>query len=232
MDKVVALIRSASGTAEEADRAALWPALVEAAAEAAAALPDLTGLVVSRVVTPLTDGDPTLAIVEAWADRVDDVDLLERLLPPALRASNGLDVTAAHCTEIVFRAVTDYAQPGSAWSVKLAGTALRRDDFDPDAFFEYWTHTHAPIGGSVPGIGGYVVSRVHDGRLGEEAADALIEQWYENEQTFQDAQTGEAAQAAWADVANYAKTTGTAFWLLTEHVVVQPPATGPGTLEV
>ena len=132
----------------------------------------------------------------------------------------------------MFRRVQDFARDGSPWAIKLAGTAFRRDDFEPDAFFEYWTNVHAPIGGHLPGIGGYTVSRALSGRLGEEAADAIIEQWYPDEQAFNDAQGTEMAQAAWNDVGNYAKTTGTAFWLLTETVVVEPPATGPGTLEV
>ena len=36
-------------------------------------------------------------------------------------------------------------------------------------------------------------------------------------------------QAAWADVANYAKPTGT-FWVAKEHVYIPPPITGPGSL--
>ena len=36
-------------------------------------------------------------------------------------------------------------------------------------------------------------------------------------------------QAAWADVANYAKLSGT-FWVAKEHVYIPPPITGPGSL--
>jgi hypothetical protein len=35
--------------------------------------------------------------------------------------------------------------------------------------------------------------------------------------------------AAWEDVPNYAKTTGT-FWVTREHVYIPPPVVGPGTL--
>ena len=76
------------------------------------------------------------------------------------------------------------------------------------------------------------VSRVRSGCIGEECADAIIEQWYVDEQAFNDAQSTEPAQAAWNDVGNYAKTEGTAFWLMRETVLIEPPATGPGTLEV
>ena len=36
-------------------------------------------------------------------------------------------------------------------------------------------------------------------------------------------------EAAWADVANYAKLTGT-FWVAREHVYMPQPITGPGAL--
>lgn len=232
MSKLVALVRTASGSATEADRAAVWPDLEEAARGCAAEHPELAGLVLSRVVTPFTEGDPTVALIAVWGQTLSPDQLLERLVPTALRDEAGLEVTGATCSELVFRQVRDFAREGSPWSIKLAGTALRRDDFEPDAFFDYWTNVHAPIGGHVPGIGGYVVSRALSGSLGEESADAIIEQWYTDEQAFQDAQGTEVAQAAWNDVGNYAKTTGTAFWLLTETVVIEPPASGPGTLEV
>ena len=35
--------------------------------------------------------------------------------------------------------------------------------------------------------------------------------------------------AAWDDVLNYAKPTGT-FWIVKEHVYIPPPITGPGSL--
>jgi uncharacterized protein (TIGR02118 family) len=230
MTKIVALVRSASGSAQQ-QREDLWPEL-DARARALATHHDLTGLVLSRVVKPFDDGDPLVALVTVWGDELDLEGVTDTLAPAQWQADVGLSVTAAACSEIVFRRVADFAREGSAWEIKLAGTAFRRDDFEPDAFFEYWTHVHAPIGGNVPGVGGYVVSRALEGRLGEEAADALIEQWYRDEQAFNDAQSSEIAQAAWNDVGNYAKTTGTAFWLLTEEVIIEPPATGPGTLEV
>lgn len=233
MDKVLALVRSTGGAAAAADREPLWAELVANAERVAGTASPPTGLVLSKVLKPLADGDPLVALIEVWgvpdgADR----SVVAHVVPDSMRATAGLAVSVARCTEIVFKRVHDYARPGSRWSVKLSGTAFRRDDFDPDAFFEYWTTTHAPIGGSVPGVGGYTVSRAVQGQIGEESADALISQWYESEQAFTDAQSTEQAQAAWNDVGNYAMTTGTAFWLLTEHVVVAPPATGPGTLEV
>ncbi|HQJ34821.1 MAG TPA: EthD family reductase [Rhodoglobus sp.] len=231
MSKIVALVRSESGIATEADRAAAWPLIEQTARTAAADRAALTGLVLSRVVKPFVDEDPTIALVAAWGDDLDAEDLLQQLLPQQFRADAHLTVHGATCSEIVFRRVQDFARDGSTWTIKLAGTAFRRDDFEPDAFFDYWTNVHAPIGGHLPGLGGYTVSRALTGSLGEESADAIIEQWYPDEQAFQDAQGTEMAQAAWNDVGNYAKTTGTAFWLLTETVIIEPPTTGPGTLE-
>ena len=231
MEKVIAIVRSALGTTQQSDREAVWREIEAGARALAATEPGLSGLVVSRVVKPFVDGDPLVALVEVWDESPDAEALIERAVPLPLRESAGVTVTTAVCSELVFKRVLDFAREGSPWTIKLAGTAFRRDDFEPEAFFEYWTNTHAPIGGHVPGIGGYTVSRAVSGRLGEEAADAIIEQWYIDEQAFDDAQSSEQAQAAWRDVGNYAKTTGTAFWLLTESVIVEPPATGPGTLE-
>lgn len=231
MNKVVALVRSSTGSATQEWRDAVWPH-VEAAAQALTTVePAVTGLVVSRVVKPFADNDPLMALIEVWGDGVG-AELTGQTITLGLRDTENLNVTAATCSEIVFKEVRDFARDGSPWSIKLAGTAFRREDFEPDAFFDYWTNVHAPIGGSVPGVGGYVVSRAHEGQLGEESADALIAQWYVDEQAFNDAQSTEPAQAAWKDVGNYAMTTGTAFWLMTESVIIEPPVTGPGILEV
>jgi uncharacterized protein (TIGR02118 family) len=231
MDKVIAIVRSASGTIEPSRREALWPEIEAGAVALSASVPHLSGLVVSRVIRPFAEGDPLVALIEVWDDAPDADALIELALPASLRQDAVLTVTTAICSEIVFKRVADYARDGSPWTVKLAGTAFRRDDFELEQFYEYWTNTHAPIGGTVPSLGGYTVSRVKSGQLGEESADALIEQWYVDEQAFDLVQESEQAQAAWNDVGNYAKTTGTAFWLLSESVIVEPPITGPGTLE-
>jgi len=224
--KIVALVRT---SLPEADREAIC-AEIEANAQAADRT-GLTGLILSRVDTAFAEGDPLVAMIEAWGEGIDVDALIAGLVPDRTRQHASLEVTVATCEELIFKRVPDYARPGSPWGIKLAGTAFRRDDFTPDAFFEYWTNTHAPIGGSVPGVGGYTVSRVRGGRIGSEQADAIIEQWYPSAQAFSDAQSTEPAKAAWNDVGNYAKTTGTAFWLMTESVIVEPPLTGPGTLE-
>ena len=228
--KVVALVRT---SAPDADRASIWKAIEESAIKESGRSQDaaLTGLIVSQVRSAFAEGDPLVALIEAWGEGIDADALINRIVPAGLREQADLDVTTASCSELVFKEVRDYARPGSPWQVKLAGTAFRRDDFTPDAFFEYWTNVHAPIGGSVPGVGGYTVSRMRSGRIGTEQADAIIEQWYTSAEAFSDAQSTEPAKAAWNDVGNYAKTTGTAFWLMTESVIIEPPATGPGTLE-
>lgn len=231
MGKVLGVVRSSTGTATPEMRDAVWPLLETAGRECATASNAVRGLVLSRVTKPFAENDPLIALIEVWGDDVG-VELIDDIVPLEVRDAANLNVTAATCSEIVFKEVRDFARDGSPWSIKLAGTAFRRDDFEPDAFFDYWTNVHAPIGGAVPGVGGYVVSRAHDGQLGEESADAIIAQWYVDEQTFNDAQSTEPAQAAWNDVGNYAKTTGTAFWLMTETVIVEPPTSGPGILEV
>jgi uncharacterized protein (TIGR02118 family) len=230
--KLIGIVRAAQGPVEPSARDAASTRIEAAVTSLPDQEPGLQGLVVSRVQRPFADDDPLVALVEVWHDTLDADGVMAKAVPAALREELGLVVTSAACSELVFREVKDFARPGSPWTLKLAGTAFKRDDFTADAFFEYWTNIHAPIGGHLPGIGGYTVSRRVGGRLGEEEADAIIEQWYTDEDAFNASQSTDAAKAAWEDVGNYAKTTGTAFWLLTETVVVAPPATGPGTLGV
>lgn len=114
--------------------------------------------------------------------------------------------------------------------IKLMGTAYRRDDFSPQDFIRYWNEVHAPISGKVPGLRGYVVSEVVDKLTGDLDADAFVELWWDDMESFQRASESPEQAAAWADVGNYAKTTGT-FWVVREHVQIAPQFTAPGRLE-
>ncbi|MSV73539.1 MAG: hypothetical protein F2881_09500, partial [Actinobacteria bacterium] len=140
MDKVIALVRSASGAADQQQRDAVWQEVDAASRSLALTQPGIAGLVVSRVIRPFADADPLLALVEIWAESTDADALLDIIIPAAVRDSRALTVTTATCSVIVLRQVLDYARPDSRWSIKLAGTAMRRADFEPDAFFEYWTN--------------------------------------------------------------------------------------------
>ena len=113
--------------------------------------------------------------------------------------------------------------------IKLIGTAYRRDDFSPEEFMRYWNEVHAPISGQVPGVRGYVVSEVVERVAGSLDADAFVEMWWDDMDAFKRAGESPEQAAAWADVANYAKTTGT-FWVVREHVQIAPPNLGPGRL--
>lgn len=113
--------------------------------------------------------------------------------------------------------------------IKLIGTAYKRDDFSTEEFFRYWNETHAPLAGKVPGVRGYVVTEIIEKLQGPLDADAFVELWYDDLDAFKRAGEGPEQEAAWKDVANYAKTTGT-FWLAREHVQIVPPITGPGRL--
>lgn len=106
--------------------------------------------------------------------------------------------------------------------IMTIGTAFRREDFSREAFFEYWLNVHAPISRQAPGIKGYVVSEVVRKIAGEIEVDAFVQQWFDDEQALADATASRAGQAAWADVGNYAKTTGT-FWVAKQHVIIPPP---------
>jgi len=190
----------------------------------------LRGLVVSEVHKPFDEGSDLVAMVELWRDELaDDQKGWGHILPREV-AGVPIDMWVTH--EHVFKApVERESADGSPDVIKLAGTAFRRDDFTKEAFFDYWRDVHAPISGSVPGVGGYVVCEVDERLAGESAADAVLELWYADEETFN--RTGDAPQqaAAWEDVPRYAKPIGE-FWLMREHILVPPRPTGPGLLEV
>ncbi|MCY4085890.1 MAG: EthD family reductase [Actinomycetia bacterium] len=113
--------------------------------------------------------------------------------------------------------------------IKVIGTAYKRDDFETEDFFNYWRDVHAPISAQCEGLRGYVVSEVKQKLQGELEADAFVEQWWDDEAEFERAAASPAMGEAWADVPNYAKTTGT-FWIAKEHVYIPPPIAGPGSL--
>ena len=121
--------------------------------------------------------------------------------------------------------------------IKLIGTAYKRDDFSTKEFFDYWRDVHAPISATSGPLRGYVASEVirklHNPNdpesEGELEVDAFVEQWWDDEETFQKAMNSANESEALADVLNYAKPTGT-FWVVKEHVHIPPPITGPGSL--
>lgn len=113
--------------------------------------------------------------------------------------------------------------------IKLIGTAYKRDDFTTEEFFRYWRDVHAPITAKAPGIRGYVVSEVVRKFQGDLEADGFVELWWDDEEALERAMASPEEAAAWEDVANYAKLTGT-FWVAKEHVYIPPPITGPGSL--
>ncbi len=189
--------------------------------------PAVRGLVVSEVFKYLTEATDVTALIQLWWDVAD-------LGPEGIGeilGDLGSQAEVFVVKEHVFRQPVERQEPdGSDTGVKLAGTAYRRDDFTPEAFFKYWGEVHAPISGSVPGLGGYVVSEIEEKLSGTSTADALLELWWPDEATFERSADAPQQAEAWEDVARYAKTTGT-FWLMREHVLIPPPATGPGLLE-
>ncbi len=113
--------------------------------------------------------------------------------------------------------------------IKVIGTAYKRDDFSTKEFLDYWRDVHAPISAKSGPMRGYVVSEVVGKIAGDLEADAFVEQWWDDQAAFEKAAESPEMAAAWEDVSNYAKTTGT-FWLTKEHVYIPPPITGPGSL--
>ena len=121
--------------------------------------------------------------------------------------------------------------------IKLIGTAFKRDDFSTKEFFDYWRDTHAAISAASGPLRGYVVSEVlkklenpnNPSGEGEEEVDGFVEQWWDDEETMNEAFASENEAAAWEDVLNYAKPNGQ-FWIVKEHYYIPPPIMGPGSL--
>jgi uncharacterized protein (TIGR02118 family) len=189
------------------------------------------GLVVSEIFKYLTEIQTAQALVQIWAEGTDDeAVVLDHVLPVKERGDVSVDAWVVR--ELVFRQPLERESIGASPNgVKLAGTAYKRDDFTLEAFFDYWENIHAHISGKVPGLGGYVVSRISSQLAGDLCPDALLELWYPDEATLEASGSAPEQVAAWEDVPRYAKTTGT-FWLMHETVIVPPPSTGPGPLLV
>jgi uncharacterized protein (TIGR02118 family) len=120
---------------------------------------------------------------------------------------------------------------GTIGVIKVMGTAYRRDDFTPEEFIKYWLDVHAPISAKAPGLRGYVVSEVIRRLQGELVTEAVVEQWFDDEEAFLAAGASPEVAAAWEDVPRYARTDGT-FWLMKEHIIVPPPDRGPGLIKL
>jgi len=204
--------------------------------------PGLRGYVVSEVVRKLTGDLEVEAFVEQWWD--DEA---------AFRAASQTPEAAAAWEDVANYARTDgtfwlsqeesYISPvypdagllrggagGAPGGLKMIGSAHKRDDFTTEAFFEYWRSVHAPLGGKAPGLLGYVVTQLGERIAGDISCDAFISLWWPDEESFNAAGASQEQAAAWADVANYARTDGT-FWLCREHVFISPPPYAPGVLQ-
>lgn len=202
----------------------------------------LRGYVVSEVIRRLQGELEADAFVEQWWD---DEAAFEAAAATADAAAAWADVANYARTDGTFWLSTEhvliaprYDDPGllrggsgtGAGALKAIGTAYRREDFTLAAFFDYWRDVHAPISAKAPGLGAYVVTETGRKLAGEIEADAFVEQWWPDQATLDVAAASPEVAAAWADVANYARTDGT-FWLCREHVFIAPPVAGPGLLE-
>ena len=99
-----------------------------------------------------------------------------------------------------------------------------------EAFKAYYLEHHAPLFRKTAlEVRRYVINFPIE-RPGREAPfDFVTEIWWDDMESFERAGASPEQAEAWADVANYAKTTGT-FWLAREHIQIPPPIVGPGLL--
>ena len=197
--------------------------------ESADGVAGLVGLTVSSLNESLTGPAETIAVVQAWID--ESADAAESVLAH-FTGSVDAKVSSRLVEEIVFLAPVDRRPSGEHSRLNLFGTAAKREDFTTDGFFDYWKTVHAPISASIPGCSGYVVSRVLETVSSpvERTVDAFIELWYPSRDDHARANKHPLAAKAWEDVPNYARTDGQ-FWLTYEHVVIEPPDTGPGMFD-
>ena len=198
-----------------------------AGADGAAGLVELT---VSSLNESLTGPAETIAVVQAWIE--DAADAAAGSVLDQLTGSVEAKVSSWLVEEIVFMAPVDRRASGAHSRLNLFGTAAKREDFTTEGFFDYWKTVHAPISSSIPGSSGYVVSRVLDtvSMPVERTVDAFIELWYPSRDHHASANEHPLAAKAWEDVPNYARADGQ-FWLTHEHVVIEPPGTGPGMFD-
>ena len=196
--------------------------------ESADGVAGLVGLTVSSLNESLTGPAETIAVVQAWIDDSADAGAVLGRLTGSVDAT----VSSWRVEEIVFLAPVDRRVSGEHSRLNLFGTAAKREDFTTEGFFDYWKMVHAPISASIPGCSGYVVSRVREtvSMPVERTVDAFIELWYPSRDAHASANEHPLAAKAWEDVPNYARTDGQ-FWLTYEHVVVEPPDTGPGMFD-
>ena len=188
----------------------------------------LVGLTVSSLNESLTGPAETIAVVQAWIDDSADAGVVLGYLTGSVDAR----VSSWLVEEIVFLVPVDRRVSGEHSRLNLFGTAAKREDFTTEGFFDYWKTVHAPISAAIPGCSGYVVSRVLEtvSMPVERTVDAFIELWYPSRDDHARANEHPLAAKAWEDVPNYARTDGQ-FWLTYEHVVVEPPDTGPGMFD-
>lgn len=229
MFHLAALLSSPASATSSTDLASLTGLLRTRSSDAP---PQLTGLVISEVLNHLTESKDARRLVQIWwSERSDDgLHVLEDVVQ--VSEQSGATVNAWIVEELVFRQPVERESIGaSPQGVKLANTAYKRDDFTLEGFFDYWKNVHAPISATVPGFGGYVVSRVTEQLMGDLRPDALCELWFPGHATFEAFEASPELAEAELDTALYAKMTGTQ-WLMKETVLIPPPSTGPGTLEI
>jgi uncharacterized protein (TIGR02118 family) len=114
--------------------------------------------------------------------------------------------------------------------IHVIGTAYKNDDISTQEFFRYYRDVHAPLNRNIPGLRGYVAWEVTRRLMGDlDTPDAFVSQWYDDEAAMAVADASPEMAAAWEDVPNYAKLTGT-WWVTRPHVYIPPPISGPGTL--
>ena len=83
--------------------------------------------------------------------------------------------------------------------------ALYKRPADPAAFEKYYFGTHKPLAEKIPGVVEYRCSKIFGGLEGKSPWFFLAELCFKDKETFKAAMTSPQAQAAGADVDNFAK---------------------------
>ncbi len=98
--------------------------------------------------------------------------------------------------------------------------ARRREDLTPEAFRDYWLHTHAPlVKASYEGLRRYVVYPVvGTAPRGEPLFDGVAEMAFDSRDAFVAAARSDGGRAAAADLATFTRESGAIF--VEEHAIV------------
>jgi uncharacterized protein (TIGR02118 family) len=104
--------------------------------------------------------------------------------------------------------------------IKFVVVCYRRPGWSRDQFRRYFRETHGPLAMAIPGVRGYIQNFVEPDERPDPPWDAVIEFWFDDRPSMEDAWQSEAGQRATADNPNLMDLSRTR-WAVVEEIVVR-----------